>query len=213
MRRTAFRAALAVAGALVLAACTTPYQPKGASGGFTDKKLGAGHYSVEFSGNGNTSAELVANMFLYRCAELTVQDGYDVFRSAGPASPGAGALSQAMADRGQPEGAVPTDFRSSGSSAPRTIYVPSAPVRVTIHKMTGVVRMGRYADVPSNVRVWDARAVMKQLEPVVRGSSRTPLRPEDIARVAMVNGRGAAVSATSSTSLDDLRQLLSQPQD
>ncbi|GAC1532419.1 MAG: hypothetical protein NVS2B4_12340 [Ramlibacter sp.] len=66
MRRTAVLAALVVAGALVLVACTTPYQPKGAGGGFTDKKLGAGHYSMEFSGNGKTAAELVANMFLYR---------------------------------------------------------------------------------------------------------------------------------------------------
>lgn len=211
-RRTALRIALGMAGALALAACTTPYQPKGSMGGFTDRKLGAGHYSVEFTGNGHTSAALVANMFLYRCAELTVQDGYDVFRSAGPGTPAANGFVQPMADDAG-NAAQPTDFRSGGTTYV-PIYVPSAPRTVIIHRMVGVVRMGRYAEVPSNVRAWDARAVMKQLEPVVRGGSGKPVTAEEIARVAMVNGRGPASTGTGGgTSLDDLRQLLSQPQE
>lgn len=211
-RRTAWRTVPGIAAVLALAACTTPYQPKGSMGGFTDRKLGPGHYSVEFSGNGNTSAALVANMYLYRCAELTVQDGYDVFRSAGPGTSGANGFVQPMADEAGADDAQPTDFRSSGTTYV-PIYVPSQPRTVTIHRMVGVVRMARYADVPSNVRAWDARAVMKQLEPVVRGGSGKPVAAEEIARVSMVNGRGAAATATSGTSLDDLRQLLSQPQE
>jgi hypothetical protein len=118
-----------------------------------------------------------------------------------------------MADNGGAGDVQPTDFRSSGTTYV-PIYVPSTPRTVTIHRMVGEVRMARYADVPSNVRAWDARAVMKQLEPVVRGGSGKPFTAEEIARVSMVNGRGPAASAgTSSTSLDDLRQLLSQPQE
>lgn len=213
-RRARLRWALATLGVLAVGACTTPYQPKGAMGGFSDRKLGPGQYTVEFSGNGNTSADLVANMYLYRCAELTVKDGYDVFRSADPQSPGAGGWMQPMADVAGNGTAAPTDFRSGGGGTVRTvpIYVPST-TTVTIRRMTGVVRMGRYADVPSNVRVWDARAVLKQLDGVVKAPSPKALRPEEIAKVAMVNGRGRATSTTSTTSLDDLRQLLSQPQD
>lgn len=211
-RRHALRAALGIAGALALGACTTPYGPKGSMGGFTDHKLGSGHYSVEFSGNGNTSADLVANMFLYRCAELTVRDGYDLFRSAEAAPAGADGFVQPMADAA--DAAVqPTDFRSAGKTY-TPIYVPAAPRTVTIHRMTGSVRMARYADVPSNVRAWDARAVMKQLEPIVRGGSGKALAREEIARVALANGRGApSATTTGGTSLDDLRQLLPQPQE
>ncbi|HEY1229736.1 MAG TPA: hypothetical protein VGF26_20695 [Ramlibacter sp.] len=213
--RAALRPALGIAAALALAACSTPYQPKGANGGFTDHRLGAGQYSVEFTGNGNTSAALVANMFMYRCAELTVRDGYDVFRSAPPgtAAPADGFM-QPMADEAAASGAQPTEFRSSGTTYV-PIYVPSTPRTVTIHRMVGVVRMARYADVPSNMRAWDARAVMKQLEPVVKGGAGKAFTAEEIGRVALVQGRGPAATATSGggTTLDDLRQLLSQPQE
>lgn len=209
-RRTALRAALGIAGVMALAACTTPYQPKGSMGGFTDRKLGAGHYSVEFTGNTNTSAALVANMYIYRCAELTVQDGYDVFRSAPPGTATASGFMQPMANEDAAGPARPTAFRSAGTTYV-PVYVPSAPR--TIHRMVGDVHMARYADVPSNLRAWDARAVMKQLEPVVRGGSGRTFTVEEIARVSMVNGRGAASTATSGTTLDDLRQLLPQPQE
>ena len=208
-RRAALRGAMAGIAIAALAACTTPYQPRGAMGGFTEQKLADGQYSVEFRGNGQTSADLVANMFLYRCAELTVRDGYDVFRSAAPSAPAAGGLAQPMADTARTN-AQPTDFRSGGGA--RTIYVPSAPV--TIHRMTGMVHMARHADLPSNMHAWDARAVMRRLDAVVHGNNPKALKPDEIAKVALVPGRGQPASAASSrTSLDDLRQLLSQPQD
>lgn len=208
--RTALRSVLGIAGALALAACTTPYQPRGSLGGFTDRKLGAGHYSVEFAGNANTSAALVADMYIYRCAELTVQDGYDLFRSAPPGTATANGFMQPMANEDAAGPAQPTDFRSAGTTYV-PVYVPSTPR--TTHRLVGDVHMARYADVPSNMRAWDARAVIKQLEPVVRGGSGKTFTVEEVARVAMVNGRGAAATATSGTTLDDLRQLLSQPQE
>lgn len=209
--RAARHGAIAGIAMAALAACTTPYQPRGARGGFTEQKLAEGRYSVEFRGNGNTSADLVANMFLYRCAELTVRDGYDVFSSADPSAPAASGLAQPMADAGAAD-AQPTDFRSGGGGGVRTIYVPSAPV--TLHRMTGVVRMARYADLPSNMHAWDARAVMRRLDGVVHGHDPKALKPDEIAKVALVPGRGQPASAAGSrTSLDDLRQLLSQPQD
>lgn len=195
----------------VLAACTTPYQPMGGMGGFTDRKLAPDRYSVEFLGNGHTSSQLVANMYLYRCAELTVQNHFDVFRSMRPdeAASDAWGVATLAVPAGQ-EGAAPTEFRSGGTTTYTSIYVPAAPV--TRYRMVGVVRMGRYADVPSNVKVWDARAVMRVLEPVVRGSGRpAPLAMEEVARQAMVPGRGQPGTAGGGTSLDDLRRLLVQP--
>lgn len=82
-----FRTSLiAVAGVLMLGACATatPYQPldargTGASGGFSDLRIGANRYRVTFAGNSMTSRERVETYLLYRAAELTRERGYDGF--------------------------------------------------------------------------------------------------------------------------------------
>lgn len=213
-RRSA--AIVATLAAALLSACATPYQPMGPMGGFTDRLVSPGRYSVEFRGNGNTSADTVANLYLYRCAELTVRNGFDVFRSMSPEAATRAGWTSAMASgvsatrmAQAPHDAELTEFKGAGTTRYVPIYTPARPV--TIHRVTGVVQMGRYADVPSNVRVWDARVVMKTLEPLVKGNggAKAALKPEALAQVAMVNGRGRAAS-TAGTSLDDLQNLLQQ---
>ncbi|MCI3135429.1 CC0125/CC1285 family lipoprotein [Phenylobacterium aquaticum] len=78
-------AALGVGLALTLSACATPtpYQPAGPgqaqAGGFSETKIEANRYRVKFSGNSLTSRDTVEGYLLYRAAELTVAQGYDVF--------------------------------------------------------------------------------------------------------------------------------------
>jgi len=78
-------AALGVGVALTLSACATPtpYQPAGAgqaqAGGFSETKIEANRYRVKFAGNSLTSRDTVEGYLLYRAAELTVAQGYDVF--------------------------------------------------------------------------------------------------------------------------------------
>ncbi|MDQ6880818.1 MAG: hypothetical protein M3150_01835, partial [Pseudomonadota bacterium] len=109
-----------------------------------------------------------------------------------------------------PEGG-PTEFRSGGGSV-RYVPIYTGGGKSTVHRMTGVVQMGRYADVPSDVMVWDARAVVKALEQVVKGGSRQPALPvAEIARRTMVAGRGQAAAASGGTSLESLRRLLPKP--
>ena len=62
-----------------LTACATPYQPKGFTGGYSQVQLDNNSARVEFKGNGYTSRERVEVFVLYRCAELTVEKGYDYF--------------------------------------------------------------------------------------------------------------------------------------
>ena len=62
-----------------LTACTTPYQPKGFTGGYSQVQLDNNSARVEFKGNGYTSRERVEVFLLYRCAELTAEKGYDYF--------------------------------------------------------------------------------------------------------------------------------------
>lgn len=78
-------AVLLGAGALALAGCQmgpTPYQP-GAPGsggrGYAETKIETDRYRISFRGNSMTDRETVETYMLYRAAELTLQNGYDVF--------------------------------------------------------------------------------------------------------------------------------------
>ena len=79
---------MGLAIALSLAACTTatPYQPyraesaSGVHGGYSDQRIAPDRYLVRFHGNELASRDRVEGYMLYRAAELTLQQGYDWFR-------------------------------------------------------------------------------------------------------------------------------------
>ena len=54
--------------------CSTPYQPKGALGGYSSNQLKANNYKVSFKGNQHTSAEMIFDYLLRRCAEITIEE-------------------------------------------------------------------------------------------------------------------------------------------
>jgi hypothetical protein len=64
---------------MVLAGCVTPYQKLGLGGGFSDFALSDDTYKISFRGNGYTSADIVQDYLLRRCAEITLQNGYRYF--------------------------------------------------------------------------------------------------------------------------------------
>lgn len=64
---------------LVLSGCATAYQPRGFTGGYTDRRIDASTLHVSFRGNGYTPRQTVEIAAFYRCAELTVGAGYDSF--------------------------------------------------------------------------------------------------------------------------------------
>lgn len=84
MFRKALAAAL-IASSAMLAACAsgpTPYQPGAADSGdrgYAESKIENDRYRISFKGNSMTDRETVENYLLYRAAELTLQNGYDVF--------------------------------------------------------------------------------------------------------------------------------------
>jgi hypothetical protein len=63
----------------ILSACATPYAQEGFTGGFEVKDLGQDVYRVRFQGNGYTSKETVQTYWLYRCAELALEQGFTGF--------------------------------------------------------------------------------------------------------------------------------------
>lgn len=67
--------------AIILVGCfgATPYQPIRWNGGYMDSKVQQDTWNVGFNANGNTSITTANNYLLYRCAEITVQNGFDYF--------------------------------------------------------------------------------------------------------------------------------------
>lgn len=65
---------------LLLVACTSPYAPHSHYGGYKERRLSEDSFIVSYFGNGNTSEQQVWNYWIYRCAELTVKNGYSLFR-------------------------------------------------------------------------------------------------------------------------------------
>jgi hypothetical protein len=65
--------------ALLFYSCSTPYQSAGFLGGYKDTLQPNGNYLVEFSGNANTSKQVVTKYLLRRCSELTIQKGFRYF--------------------------------------------------------------------------------------------------------------------------------------
>jgi len=59
--------------------CATGYGKDGFSGGYSDSKLSRDRFQVTFQGNGYTSVSTVKTYLLFRCAELTVENGFDYF--------------------------------------------------------------------------------------------------------------------------------------
>ncbi|VVC75768.1 hypothetical protein AQUSIP_10620 [Aquicella siphonis] len=68
----------------VLAGCATGYGPAGEVGGFeyggyTDQRIDENTVVVTFRGNSSTSGSTAYTYLLYRCAQVTLSNGYDYF--------------------------------------------------------------------------------------------------------------------------------------
>lgn len=67
-----------------LAAACTSYQPAGLSGGFSETRLSATSYQVQFRGNSYTSSARVEKFMLRRAAELALENGFRYFTLDAP---------------------------------------------------------------------------------------------------------------------------------
>lgn len=78
---------------IIVSTCATPYQRQGfftrsgIDGGFSEerlKSLGDNIYRVSFRGTQYSTKETVQTYWLYRCAELTLELGYEGFEILSP---------------------------------------------------------------------------------------------------------------------------------
>jgi hypothetical protein len=79
---------LAALGAVcLLTSCATAYQPDGVAGGYSDRRLAGNAVQVSFRGNRFNSPEMLQSYLLRRCADVTLQNGYEYFVVAPNAGP------------------------------------------------------------------------------------------------------------------------------
>jgi len=64
---------------ILLFSCSTPYQPKGILGGYSFIETEENIFRVEFKGNQHTIAKTVFNYLERKCAEITIENGFDYF--------------------------------------------------------------------------------------------------------------------------------------
>ena len=64
---------------LIFMNCSTPYQPRGALGGYSSNQLEDNTYRVLFKGNQHTKAETVFDYLERRCAEIALAEGFKYF--------------------------------------------------------------------------------------------------------------------------------------
>jgi hypothetical protein len=85
-RIRAFAVLAALSVGLAACATATPYQPNirsgAVTGGWSETKIEANRFRVNFNGNSLTSRETVEGYLLFRAAELTVESGFDGFMVA-----------------------------------------------------------------------------------------------------------------------------------
>jgi hypothetical protein len=131
-------AAFFLSGCLLVSACATTYGPASGSmrGGYSESMLQRDRYNVSFQGNGFITREQAMNYLLYRCAEITRDNGFDYFVIVGGES-------------------NPTySILGSGSGA-STLTKPN--VNVTIQLRKGTAPAG-------NPNAYDARELMNNLQ-------------------------------------------------
>jgi hypothetical protein len=139
MKRATLLLMLAVCG------CATSYQPMGGTGGYREAKLTDDTYLVTFLANAYTAPDKASIYLIYRCAELTVEKGFDYFVPLA-------AVNQTQS------GADPVGAALFGNAA--SISKPG-------HSTT--IKMYRGPKPADNPNAFDARELMKNLAPQVRG--------------------------------------------
>jgi len=165
MRPGKIIAALFVVAAL--AACATPYRESNAlveaftvPGGYRNTEVQPGVWRVVFSGNGNTTNETIQTYWLYRCAELAIEKGFDGFEIV------SGSPLVALPDFGAtPSGSLLHKTASHGS-APIFIPMYGGPPAILVQRV-GDIRLLHNPIMPMAGKVFDAAKLKAALDPYV----------------------------------------------
>ncbi|GAB2801252.1 hypothetical protein GCM10027021_25980 [Dyella kyungheensis] len=192
----------------------TPYQKWAKNGGYDEFKVDVDTYNVVFYGNRQTTQDMVWYYWMYRCAELTHETGYEAFtlvklqtgRPTGsyPWQPQGVQPYKPFyqqppgASNTPPSGHSPTAYdgdeggrlipvHAGGTVVVHTMYIPGGTVTMTEWSAHGIVTM-YHVPLPENVKsALNAKAILDMLGPYVmsHGKSPAPSRMEVLKRASV----------------------------
>jgi len=170
-----------------LAGCATPYMRHGFIGGYSQKKLGEATYLVKFDGNGYSSKDRVWYFWIYRCAELTRQHGYEMFALLGPEA--AGAEPAAVRKRWEASSPAMVEPAQSAGAAGYPYYEAPGGLVTTYHA-SGTIQMLHAPVAEDQALVLSASAIIEALKPYVDsgGKAAPPTRAQVLERAAVEPG-------------------------
>jgi hypothetical protein len=132
--RTKSALVIAATVSILLAGCSTPYQPRGMAGGYSEIQIDPTTVRVSFKGNGYTDRSVVESYLLYRAAEVCLNRGFDWF----------------IVTEREGEGEWHPSYGNTGftSTAVIKMYVGAKPeslarsydARLTLHTMAGTIK-------------------------------------------------------------------------
>jgi hypothetical protein len=150
--------------ALLLGGCATGYHPNGAGGGYSDRRLDTDVFYVSFRANSYTSRDAVERYAFYRCAEVTLQAGYDYFVVVGGNTD---ARKVFHAAGGSHHSTTPAVANGNAASAITFgTYVPGAVNPVRNNEATLLIKVVRGPRPPE--QGVDARQVLKRIGPSIK---------------------------------------------
>jgi hypothetical protein len=152
------RASLGILLFTVVAGCATPYGTEGLTGGYSEKQLEPDTWRITFSGNGFTTRETAQTFWLYRSAELAIQNGYDGFQILSD-------MQFVSYDRDN-EGIKPILVHGGGGGGGFVFIPMDGPPKPVIE---GDVKFLKKPITASPPKVFDAVALKAELEPLVKG--------------------------------------------
>jgi hypothetical protein len=197
---------LAIILLFALSGCVTPYAASGWTAGYKEEQISGNTYRVTFSGNGNTSGDMVWNYWLYRCAEFTRLKGYDVIvlvpdlniripsledqipqlKKQSDSIDQRARLVPAVMD-GNSEGRMVKTHggHGGGGYTPHYMYIPGG--TITTYRKTGIIAMFHESDKYDRRLALRVQPILDVLKPYVDsgGKSPTPTRLE-ILRKSMI---------------------------
>lgn len=145
-------------GALALAGCATPYQAMGFSGGYSEVQLDRNTFRVEFQGNGYTQRQTIETYLLYRCAELTVEAGFDYFIILGS---GTEARQETYTTPGRFSGTAYGDIVTG-------TYRPGQTYHFTKYGAATIIKVFKGEKPADNPAAFDANELMRYLSSRIR---------------------------------------------
>ena len=145
----------------LLAGCATPYQSRiagafGVPGGYSETEVDHDIWRVTYTANVKATRETVQTYWLYRCAELSLQKGYDGFAIMTPVP--------LVHDTRHPE--LTHIQLAAGHTVFVPIYTGAGP---PLQQMQASIIMMKQPFAPEPPKSFDARALKTALEPHVNG--------------------------------------------